>query len=42
MPDIESVSQKLTAWETNCNQGQTGIDLRFITDDARIKLNDSI
>lgn len=38
MPDIESVRQKLTAWETNRNQRQTGIDWRFTTDDARIKL----
>lgn len=36
--DIEAVRQKVAAWETKRNQNQTGIDWRFTTDDARIKL----
>lgn len=37
-PDIETVRHKLTCWETKRNQIQTGIDWRFTTEDARIKL----
>lgn len=36
--DIETVQQKLAAWEMQRNQRQTGIDWRFTTDDARFKL----
>lgn len=36
--DIETVRQKLIAWETKRNQRQKGIDWRFTTEDARIKL----
>jgi hypothetical protein len=37
-PDIESVQDKVTAWEVRRNASQTGIDWRFTTDDARIRL----
>jgi transposase len=37
-PDIETVRHKLTCWEIKRNQIQTGIDWRFTTEDARIKL----
>ena len=37
-PDIETVRDNVAAWEARRNQIQTGIDWRFTTDDARIKL----
>jgi hypothetical protein len=36
--NIETVRRKLTAWETDRNQRQTGIDWQFTNDRARIKL----
>ena len=38
LPDIVSVSEKVTAWVDRRNAKQIGIDWRFTTDDARIKL----
>lgn len=38
LPNIETVLQKATAWQTQRNEKQTGIDWRFTTQDARIKL----
>jgi len=38
LPDIETVSNKVAAWEQRRNQAQATIDWRFTTDDARIKL----
>jgi len=38
MPDIETVSEKVSAWMEHRNAWQTGIDWRFTTEDARIKL----
>lgn len=36
--DMETVAQKLAAWESKRNQRQVGIDWQFTTADARIKL----
>ena len=38
LPDIETVAAKAQAWQDERNQTQTGIDWRFTTVDARIKL----
>ena len=38
MPDIETVSEKVSAWVAQRNTQQVGIDWRFTTEDARIKL----
>ena len=38
MPDIDTVSKNVAAWVKNRNAKQVGIDWRFTTDDARIKL----
>ena len=38
IPSIEDLNQRLSAWETKRNGGQKGIDWRFTSDDARIKL----
>lgn len=38
LPDIESVTTKATAWQNERNEKQAGIDWRFTTEDARIKL----
>jgi transposase len=38
LPDIETVTQKATAWEQRRNQMEATIDWRFTTEDARIKL----
>jgi len=38
LPDIETVSHKVAAWEQRRNQAEATIDWRFTTDDARIKL----
>jgi transposase len=35
---IEAVEQKVTAWQAHRNQAQIGVDWRFTTNDARIKL----
>jgi len=36
--DISSLSKQLSAWESDRNQIQKGVDWQFTTDDARIKL----
>jgi transposase len=38
LPDIDTVRQKVAAWQNQRNQRQTTIDWRFSTEDARIKL----
>jgi hypothetical protein len=38
LPDMETVEQKVTAWQKQRNQMQTTIDWRFTADDARNKL----
>ena len=38
LPDITTVSEKTAAWVLNRNSKQVGIDWRFTTDHARIKL----
>jgi hypothetical protein len=38
MPDITSVSERAAAWVDHRNSKQVGIDWRFTTEDARIKL----
>ncbi len=38
LPDIDIVAEKVAAWVIHRNHAQTGIDWRFTTDDARIKL----
>jgi len=38
LPDINTVSEKATAWTSNRNSKQVGIDWRFTNDQARIKL----
>ena len=38
MPDINTVSKKVAAWVKDRNCKQVGIDWRFTTEDARIKL----
>lgn len=35
---IEAVEQRVSAWQAHRNQAQIGVDWRFTTDDARIKL----
>ena len=38
LPDIDTVAEKSAAWVKHRNLAQTGIDWRFTTEDARIKL----
>ena len=38
MPDIETVTTEVAAWQRHRNAAPTTIDWRFTTDDARIKL----
>lgn len=38
LPSIEAVRQEVTAWETARNTEATGVNWRFTTGDARIKL----
>ena len=38
LPNIATVSEKVDAWVLNRNAKQAGVDWRFTTDDARIKL----
>ena len=38
IPDIETLRQRTKAWESNRNDNQKGVDWRFTTEDARIKL----
>jgi hypothetical protein len=38
LPDITMVSKKVAAWVRNRNAKQVGIDWRFTTEEARIKL----
>ena len=38
LPDTNTVSEKVTAWTSNRNSKQVGIDWRFTNDQARIKL----
>jgi hypothetical protein len=38
LPDMETVEQKVTAWQEQRNQMQVTIDWRFTADDARNKL----
>ena len=38
LPDMETVTARAKAWQEERNQKQVGIDWRFTTEDARIKL----
>ena len=38
MPDIQSVADRVSAWEKDRNLRHTSIDWRFTNEDARIKL----
>lgn len=38
VPDIETVTQKVVAWEQRRNRMQATVDWRFTSEDARIKL----
>ena len=38
LPDIDTVAEKAAAWVKHRNHVQTGIDRRFTSEDARIKL----
>jgi hypothetical protein len=38
IPDQETLQREVKAWERNRNTQQKGVDWRFTTDDARIKL----
>jgi len=38
IPTIEILNEELSAWHTNRNASQKGVDWHFTTDDARIKL----
>ncbi len=38
IPSISLLADELSAWETNRNAAQKGVDWQFTTDDARIKL----
>jgi hypothetical protein len=38
IPSIEALNNELTAWETQRNNNQKGVDWHFTYDDARIKL----
>jgi len=38
LPDIETVTARVQVWQDERNQKQVGIDWRFTTEDARIKL----
>ncbi len=38
-PDIQALTRKVTAWDTDRNNRQSGVDWQFTTEDARIKLN---
>jgi hypothetical protein len=37
-PDIQSLTKKVSAWDTDRNNRQCGVDWQFTTEDARIKL----
>ena len=38
LPDIETMRQEIAAWERDRNAISTGVNWRFTTADARIKL----
>jgi len=38
IPDIDTLNAELSAWHTQRNQTQKGVDWQFTTDDARTKL----
>jgi len=38
IPDIETLKKEVNAWEKERNGAQKGVDWRFTTDDARIRL----
>jgi hypothetical protein len=38
IPNIETLNTELSAWKTERNQNQKGVDWQFTTDNARIKL----
>jgi hypothetical protein len=38
IPDAATLRQEVAAWKNQRNSGETSIDWRFETDDARIKL----
>ena len=38
LPDIETLEKELNAWVKNRNNGKIGVNWRFTTEDARIKL----
>ena len=38
IPDMDTLAQEVAAWEATRNGATTGVDWRFTTDDARIKL----
>ena len=39
IPDFQTLEQEVTAWQTQRDQQETWIDLRFTTEDARVKLH---
>ena len=39
IPDMESLRHEVKAWERNRNRKQKGVDWRFKTADARVKLH---
>jgi hypothetical protein len=39
IPDAATLRQEVVAWKKQRNCGETSIDWRFKTDDARTKLN---
>ena len=38
IPDLATLRRETSAWATQRNEDQTGVDWQFATDDARIKL----
>ena len=38
IPNAATLRQEIAAWKKERNRGETSIDWRFTTDDARIKL----
>lgn len=38
LPDLETVRKEVNAWTASRNQARNGVDWRFTTEDARIKL----
>ena len=38
IPDKQTLTKEIAAWETDRNTSQTGVDWQFTTEDARVKL----